>query len=358
MKVTPVNTPQITVQTTHTDSRARAVDLLNKLNTPATVVPQTSQQAAGINPNAIAPEDMTAVKAPEITQEVDTSTTTMDAAAAPVETPAATETAPKTPEVDPVVSKQWAALARQEKANRAKIQAQEQQLAAREAAIAAREASITGQQQAPKSTISLDQLKSDPLRLLAEAGVSYDELTQQILTQQPANPRYEATINELKSEIQALRDESKKMATSAEERQTAAYKAAVNQIRTDVQNMVKVDPAFETIKATGSENDVVELIERTFKEDGIVMDTEEAAKEIEAYLEEEVMKLTELEKIKKRRSASQVQAQTDQQKTQASATPKTEQQQAKTLTNNIATSRPLSAKERAVLAFKGELNKR
>jgi hypothetical protein len=67
---------------------------------------------------------------------------------------------------------------------------------------------------------------------------------------------------------------------------------------------------------------------------------------VEDYLVEEALKVAKISKISK--------------KLQPAAQPAAEpikQPAAKTLTNAMGTNRPLSAKERAVLAFEGKLNK-
>ncbi len=71
--------------------------------------------------------------------------------------------------------------------------------------------------------------------------------------------------------------------------------------------MVNSDPQFETIKATESVQDVVELIESTFHEGldddhpkGTVLTVEEAAQIVEDYLADEAEKLARLSKIQKR----------------------------------------------------------
>lgn len=111
-----------------------------------------------------------------------------------------------------------------------------------------------------------------------------------------------------------------------------------------------MDPYFETIKQTNSVSDVVDLITATYEKDGILLSVEEAAKEVEDYLVDEAMKLTRIGKIKQRLAASTT-AKVSQEQTPA---PK-KQTQMKTLTNAASTTRQLSAKERAILAFRGEL---
>ena len=306
------------------------------------------------NQTAVTPEEMTAIK--PATSEVElrpaqTLEEVVEQSGTPDPVPAEKLT-PK-PAEDTASSRQFAQLARQEKALRAKAQQQEQAFKAREAQLAVREAEIAAKDtQYKTSYIPKDILKQDPLSVLAEAGVSYDELTQQILNQQPTNPRTEAAMSRLEAKIRQLEEQAEQGRKSAAEQQTQAYQAAVKQIRTDVDALIKSDPAFETIKATRSSKDVVDLIEQVYQKDGVLLTVEEAATQVEDYLMEEAMKITRIDKIKKKLGlAAQPKPVTS--NTQPPSEP--QKPQMKTLTNSTASTRKLNAKERAILAFKGEL---
>jgi hypothetical protein len=115
------------------------------------------------------------------------------------------------------------------------------------------------------------------------------------------------------------------------------------------------------IKATGSHGEVVKLIQKVFDEDGILMTVEDAAKLVEEELVSEYLKYSKLNKIAKKinpqpaPAASQAAAPASQQGA-PSESPK-QPQPAKTLSNNMASSRPLTARERAILAAEGKLGK-
>jgi len=155
-------------------------------------------------------------------------------------------------------------------------------------------------------------------------------------------------LKALKDEIKALKGETENNKKSFEEQQTAQRTQAIKQITSDVTNLVKSDPQFEAIRQTRSVKDVVELIEKTFDEDGIYLSVEDAASQVEEYLVEESLKLAKLKKIQQRMQQSQQAA------TKPSTDPK-QQQQMKTLTNSVNSSRPLTARERALLAFENKL---
>jgi hypothetical protein len=257
------------------------------------------------------------------------------------------------PQVDPAITAQYAKIARQEQALRAKAQAQEAKLRAREEALAAREAQLTAPSQQPQG-YSRDDIKSRALDILAESGVSYEELTQQIINQQPRDPRVSAEMEALKAEIKALRDANEKTVKTIEDREKQTYTTAISQLTSEATSLVNSDPEFETIKATGSVKDVIELIEQTLQEEGRIMTVEEACRETEEYLLEQLVGYSsKIQKIQKRLQAGQPKTQVEQPKTQAEQTK--QPQPMKTLTNATSSSRPLSARERAILAMEGRL---
>ena len=265
-----------------------------------------------------------------------------------------TESSAPTPEAETKVSSeplssQYATLARKEKA----LRLQQQQMKARELALKAQEDALKAPAKPSfdeSKYVPRDRLTQDPFTVLNELGLTYDQLTEMALN--APKPEQMAIMNEmkaLKSEIAALKGEQEKSSKSFEEKEKLQYTQAMNQIRNEVNHLVSVDPQFETIQATGSVGDVVELIERTFNEDGVLMSVEDAASQVEDYLVEAAMKLSRIKKIQQRLAPKAAPAQKN--------TTQSQQPQLKTLTNSVSSSRQLSAKERALLAFEGKLNK-
>lgn len=326
----------------------------------AFMTPTTQEQATAVkNPNNISPEEMSAVvpKSNEIKQVQESSTQNLTSEAPAQVSPEATkETESQDKPSDPL-SSQYALLAKKEKALRAQIQAhkaREEELKKREAAISSKDSEYT------QNFISREKLKSNPLEVLSELGVSYDDITAAVLNSPNQVPHEVSNeIKALREELKSLRSEQENSKKSFEEQQKQAYQQAVNQLKRDATALVESDPAtYEAIKSTNSVSDVVELIEETFKRDGYVMTVEEAAKEVEEYLIEEAARLSKLSKIQK-----MFQPKVDQPKAQASekqvseSKPSQTQQQMKTLTNAVNASRPLTARERAIAAYEGKLNK-
>lgn len=341
MKVQPTNGPVIQADTgaqsqSKQDARARAIAKL----TQGAPIP--------VDQNNISVEEMAAVKPPTQTPKEEAKGQSNTSEALRPETPA--EPAEKKSES---AASEHVLLARKERALRAKTQQKEQEFKAREAALAEREAALAKQKSDYESGyVSKSQLKANALQALQDAGVTYEEVTQQMIDQGNVPPAVNSHINRLEARIAALDRQLEEARQGAEKQQSEAYNAAVAQIRTDVTYLVKSDPNFETIKATNSVKDVVELIELTYKEEGRIMDIKEAAQLVEDHLIEEIDKLTRIEKIKKRqeeRTRSAKPADT----TQPILNNK-QPQTMKTLTNATSSSRTLSARERAILAFKGE----
>lgn len=336
MKVTPTGaTPPMIMQTQNNfPNREKAMATL--AGTPA------QQPPIPVNANQVQPEEMGAI-APKMAQRQSDITEEVQEVTEQSQTPPKAE--------DSEQSRRFAQLARAERTMRAKAQ----EIKAKEDALIAREAELNGRK-APEvdmsQYISKSRFKEDPLGALADVGATYEELTERMINSQPIDPYVKQTINQLKAELQAMKDQQGEARKAQEQQQSEAYQAAVKQIETEAKKLVYTDPAFEMTKATNSTKDVVDLIERTFKEDGYLMTVEEAAQAVEQHLEEEITKLTRLEKIKRKMQTVAPKASST--PTQPPVETTKQPQPMKTLTNATSSTRQLSAKERAILAFKGE----
>ena len=183
------------------------------------------------------------------------------------------------------------------------------------------------------------RLKEAPLDVLNEEGLTYDQLVEQAVN--APDPITRATQQEIKS----IKDAQAKMSEDIQNSAKAQRESAVNQIRYDVTELVESDPNFETIKGTGSVEDVVELITKTFDESGKLLTIDQAAKMVEDELFEEALKIASLSKVKSKLTPQQAEP-----KLQSIKQP----QQSMTLTNSMSSSKPMTPRERAVAAFKGE----
>lgn len=312
---------------------------------PSPQAQSARERAIALLTNGAAPQPASAdeIVNPSQGQEVK-DVPSVETAAPPVKAETKTE--------EPPLSTQYAILARKEKQLRAKAQAQEAAFKAKEAELAAREQQYKSKDEEYNTKyVPKDRINQDLMTVLAENGITYDQITQMVLNQPQQDPQTKAYLSRLEAKIADLEGQVTGTKKSFEDQQTASYQQAVNQIRTEVKQLVYTDPQFEMTKHTNSVDDVVELIEKTFNEDGRLMTPEEAAIEIEEYLTDRAVKLAQVDKIQKK-------LQPPKQAPKATETKqgeKPQQQTLKTLTNAVSTTRKLSSRERAIAAFKGEL---
>ena len=314
-------------------ARERAIAMLSK---PAS----QAQEHPVANPSQVAPEDMTALGVQGQSSESESKSSEPSDANAP---------APKDKEL---LSTQYAQLARREKALYAKAQARERAIAERESALQAREEAIKAKDAEYQSKyIPKDRLTQDTVNVLLESGISYDQITQMMLTQQSQDPATKLAIQRLEERIRAQDEAREADRKAAQEAQQAQYNQALKQIESDAKSLIMQDNTFETIRATNSVKDVVELIEETFKDEGRIMSVDEACQLVEDHLVEKLSKYSQISKIQQRLKAAQAPSQTQY------GNNSQQRQPTPTLTNAVGTSKKLSAKERAILAFNNQLKK-
>ncbi len=223
------------------------------------------------------------------------------------------------------LSPQAAALARQRRA----LQVKERELTEREKALST-------QAPAQGAAVDMARLKSEPLSVLLEAGVTYEQLTQAILDNQDGGPNLEA----LKAEIKA--DVTKTLT----DRDTQAEKQVLAEMQREATGLAAEGETFELIRETGSIPEVMQLIERTYRDSGEVMHVSDAMQAIEDELFEESLKLARTQKVQGKLQPEQREP------------PQQPQRQGmRTLTNRDTAAVPMGRKERALLAFAGQLKK-
>lgn len=227
------------------------------------------------------------------------------------------------------LSPQFAALAKQRRA----LQVKEREIADREKALA---------EQTPTQgdVVTKTLLKSDPLGVLLDAGVTYEQLTEAVLANQNG---YNPEIRALKDKIAALEAGVDKKLT---DRDAQAEKAALAEMQREAIQLSSQGDDFELVRETHSIPDVILLIEKTYHKTGEVLDVREALQLIETELFKDVMKTAGLKKVQARLAP-----------TQPVLPPQQPQRQMRTLTNRDTASVALSRKARALAAFKGTLNK-
>lgn len=336
----PSSSPQ---QNKAESARAKAIAMLSG------GTQNQSQQTPVQNPSQVSPEETTNLNSSQSQEasgqndSIVTPETTEENTAAPEATKEATQALKE----DKPLSSQFAVLARKERA-----------LRDREQAFKAKELAFNSKQyETPPSTqidtskyISIEELKRNAFSALQKYGISYDDVSAQAIQAQSPEAQMIAQMREeIQAELRQVREEQAKTSKSIEDQQSNSYKNAVQQITVETNALVNSDERFEMIKATQSSKDVVELIERTFKEDNILLSVEEAAQQVEEYLEQEAVRLAGLKKVQAKMNPKPAQSLAP----QASATPQTKDM--KTLSNSVTTTRQLSARERAILAAQGKL---
>ncbi len=237
------------------------------------------------------------------------------------------------------------AIIRREKAMRAKIRESEAEIAKYKAqAQELEQAKAREEQYKLQESQRQERLQADPVGYLTEQGFTADQITQALINQ--PGPESQA-VKQLSEKILKLEREQQAALKRQEDEASTNYQNAIKTIQKNVDKLVANNPEFETIRASEASKSVTTYIEKVWKEEGVMLDIEEAAVEIEEYLTEQALNLAKLTKIQnKLRPATPKEA------------PKAAAQAQKpvTLTNKTNNpTRPLSARERAILAFKREL---
>lgn len=240
------------------------------------------------------------------------------------------------------LSPQFAALA---KAKRA-LQVKERELATREEAL---------KTQAPAGQDDLiAKLKANPLSVLQEAGVSYDQLTEAILNNQAG---ISPEILAMKAELKALKEELNSQFTT---RDKQAEQQVLLELKKEALDLTSQGEQFEAIREARAQEDVVNLIHRVWQKGwsekdypiGHVMDVSEAAEIVENQLLEEALPFAKLKKIQSRLTPAQ-EAQVAAQIPQ----PKPGTKVMRTLTNRDSASPIMDKRARAIAAMQGTLKK-
>lgn len=251
-----------------------------------------------------------------------------EAVAAESATPDKDETTAEVTEATKPLSPQFAELAKL----RRSLQVKERELTDREKAL---ETKLS----APGSDDLIARLKSQPLSVLQEHGVTYDQLTEAILADQNnINPE----LVELRNKIKALEEGVEKKFV---DRESQAEEAALTEMLTEAEALIKEGDDFELVRENGKVEDVLRHIYSTYKTTGRVMDVREALSFIEEREFNSAMKLANLNKVKSKLAPAQPQPVQRQSTTM------------KTLTNRDSASVGMPRRERALLAAQGLLTK-
>lgn len=212
----------------------------------------------------------------------------------------AEESQQESPQNDQFSSK-FAALSRKEKDIRHREAQLEQRLAEFEERFNQMQQKQEEPKEEPKQELPLEyRLKKDPLSTLEEMGLSYDVLTKLALNEGEMPPDMQMKLmreeleRDYKSKFEELENKILEKEKAEEEQK---YQQVIDSFKSQINDFVNKDESYELIKANEAEDLVYEVIEEHFNETGRILDTKEAADQVEQYLEEELR--TVLKKSKK-----------------------------------------------------------
>lgn len=194
--------------------------------------------------------------------------------------------------------------------------------------------------------VSKAQLKSDWLRMVLDAGLTWDDLTKSVVDYQ-SGPN--AELQTLRNELKEIREGQDKRWTDYETQQETQ---ARTEMRREAQNLVNSGDEFEAIKFYGKKglDHVDDLIYRVWKKDNVLIPVHEACQRVEEHLVNLALKQAQLKKVQ-----SQLAPPPQEQAPPAQVPPM--QRQTRTLTNRLTASTPTSARQRALAAFNGTLKR-
>lgn len=197
----------------------------------------------------------------------------------------------------------FAALSRKEREIRdrerqveSKIAEFEQKMAQLEQQMSPSKEEPTEEQVAPLEY----RIKKDPIKTLEEIGLPYETLTKLVLNdgQMPAEMQMKLMREELESDYKSKFEElNNKLLEKEKAEEEAKYNQVINGFKTEINDFVNSSESYELIQANDAHDLVYDVIEQYYQENGRILDTAEAADQVEQYLEEELQKV--LKKSKK-----------------------------------------------------------
>lgn len=240
-----------------------------------------------------------------------------------------------TPPVQDKFAMKFAALTRKER----EVREMEKKYSTREKELNAKYAEYEAKTKAgqDQNVSWIEKLKSKPLDVLQEAGLTYDQLTEMVLNE--GNPTVEMKLERMRAEMdskykseldvvkQALKDKEEKEAQEHYERTEQGYKSQLKQV-------IDSDEKYELTRANNAYDLVFDVVKAYFDETQKVLTPQEAADVVEAELEEEATKIL---KLKKMQGKFAPQSPAAAKPGQAKETP--------TLSNNLSAERPVSGQK-------------
>lgn len=137
-------------------------------------------------------------------------------------------------------------------------------------------------------------LAKNPLEVLKEAGISYEQLTNSILN---GPSQQDQVILDLQAKIAKLEEGQTSTQEQFKKNQEQQYEQAVKQINNEVKMLVHGNEEFSMIVEMDASEAVTAYIEHKFNDDGVLVSVEDAAREVEEYLTEKALSIAKNKKI-------------------------------------------------------------
>lgn len=138
------------------------------------------------------------------------------------------------------------------------------------------------------------------LEAAQRAGISYEQMTQQILNNGQIPPAQLAQQTAAELVEKKFEEYQKRLEAQAKASQREQYTQSLKQIAAEVKYVVDSSDKYELAKAYGSYNDIVKLIEQTFHDTGRIIPVEAAIQKWEDDALEGLQALAKLEKVRSR----------------------------------------------------------
>jgi len=232
------------------------------------------------------------------------------ATAAPVEAAPPTPTVPEPSVEEQKFAAKFAALSRKEKQLRAREREMEARLKQFESSSQSKEKELEGVKNLP------ERLKKDPLGVMKELGLTYEQLTEMVLND--GKPTQDMHLKEAMSPIEKkLADLEAKLAEKEAKEQEERLNSTKTGFMKSLKDFVGADPvAYEMIEAEAAHDLVYDVIERHYNQkmaeyqeefgeapdvetaNTFILSNKVAADAVEKYLLDNAKKLVERNKVK------------------------------------------------------------
>lgn len=186
----------------------------------------------------------------------------------------------------------------------------------------------------------VERLKSQPLSVLQEHGISYDQLTEALLA---SNDGSSQKLREFEAKLAAL-EQGFEQKLSARDAQ--AEEAALTEMLHEAEALAKDGESYEMVRENNAYDTVLRRIYDHFKKTGQILGVSEVMDKVESELLDKALKFAKLKKVQGKLVP------------EAPAQPlQPQQQQMRTLTNRDGATTLMSRRQRAIAAANGTLKR-